>query len=240
MIKDRKLDIDDARTKMLEEASGVILYGLSIDSSTTEDDGLGRRLWDTHFPILWCLCPLDSPDNPCPCTGPIVWIPRAAVMATSPSNKLSKDGQIIEQVVVDDKTELVVDTISRIPVERFLSEQASRGSKNNNRGFCDNLLIPAPLQTTQEAGILWYEIELPSAKANGKITGFNEKAEGINYLDWELEPDGEIRWQISDASTTVGGSVTVKKSSPGKVKILGEIEKQNFSIFACENKAELP
>jgi hypothetical protein len=31
------------------------------------------------FPILWCLCVHDSPDNPCPCNGPIIWIPEGSI-----------------------------------------------------------------------------------------------------------------------------------------------------------------
>lgn len=31
------------------------------------------------IPILWCFCVHDSPDNPCPCTGPIIWFPRSSI-----------------------------------------------------------------------------------------------------------------------------------------------------------------
>lgn len=31
------------------------------------------------IPILWCLCVHDSPDSPCPCDGPIIWIPEISI-----------------------------------------------------------------------------------------------------------------------------------------------------------------
>ncbi len=135
MSSNGPMDINDTRTGMIEEDAGPTLLGRLIDASSAQADGLDRGLWDTHLPIQLCLCVHDSSTNPCHCIGPILWIPRVAILQSSPVVRYSEDGRVIDRVIVRRKTELVVDVASSVSVGRFLGDQSVR-SEQNSAAIC--------------------------------------------------------------------------------------------------------
>jgi hypothetical protein len=237
MNKPTALDINDARARMIEEATGHSLLGLPIDASAAQADGLGRRLWETHLPILWCLCVQDSPANPCPCTGPIVWIPRAAVLQSGPTNRRSEDGRAIERVVVRRETELVIDAASRVAVERFLAEQGVRGSRHSEGQLCGDLLLPAPQQTTQDSGILWYRVQVDEAAKSVVILAFDGDGREAGRHVTRQTNEQAFSFAIERGETRLEGQLALIPQENGGLVIRGHLDAQEFKIVSVKGKA---
>ncbi|WP_425084947.1 hypothetical protein [Ruegeria profundi] len=127
MSKGKSLSINEARN-LVEAAAGVTIFGQRIkEGSSNKRSSLGRGLWETHFPILWCFCVQDSPNNPCPCTGPIVWIPHNSVVKSEQSKFRSEADETIDQIVVHRNTMIVVEGDSRVSIEHFLQNPRGGG-----------------------------------------------------------------------------------------------------------------
>lgn len=246
MNKTDALDINDARARMIEEAAGRTLLGLPIAASAAQADGLGRGLWDTHLPILWCLCVHDSPDNPCPCTGPIVWVPRAGILESGLSNRRSDDGRMIERVVVRRKTELVVDAASRVPVERFLAEQAARGSMDSDGPLRGDLLLPAPSQTTQDSSVLWYRVQVDEAAKSVTILAFDGDGSDAGRHITRQTGEQAFSFAILRGTMRLEGQLALVPLADGGLTIRGDIDGQDFKIMrpkgeiaSCEAEGRL-
>jgi hypothetical protein len=222
---------------MIEEAPGLTLLGLPIDASAAQTDELGRRLLDTHLPILWCLCVHDSPDSPCPCTGPIVWVPRIAILQSGPSNRLSDDGRAIERVTVRRKTELVVDATSHVLVERFLAEQRARRAADSNERLCGDLLLPAPPQTTQESGVLWYRVQVDEVAKSVAILAFDGDGREAGRHVTRQTGEQAVSFAIERGATRVKGQLALVPLEDGGLAIRGSLDGEDFKIMHLKGKA---
>lgn len=67
------------------------------------------------IPIFWCLCVWDSPESPCACNGPIVWLPHG-------SFRIRKQAQREQEGLVD----INIDANTRV----FIEDSREVGGKN--------------------------------------------------------------------------------------------------------------
>jgi hypothetical protein len=68
------------------------------------------------IPILGCLCVHDSPESPCPCKGPIFWIPEKDILfkqATRRQATVGRAEQSLLEIQLHPMTKLFVDTTSK-------------------------------------------------------------------------------------------------------------------------------
>lgn len=109
MIHDREHVMPDYLT-MLQQ---------SDNSGTTTVTGVVARrpasgLWGPKgcFPILICLCVHDRSDNPCPCDGPIIWIPDRSVKSKKEHRQGTKESNstdLMMEIAVDSKARVFID-----------------------------------------------------------------------------------------------------------------------------------
>ncbi len=247
MRSKKKLDINDAKSKMITKTSGLELLGLPIDASSAQNDELSRKLWDTHFPFLWCLCVQDSPDNPCPCTGPIVWVPRTAILRSEALNRTSEDGRVIERLEIRRETELVVDMVTHITVERFLNEQHPHRSINTTHHLCSDLLIPAPAETTQESGILWYKLQVNESAKSVAIFAFNSEGGEVGQHITYQTGKNAFSFTVEQEAAKVKGEIELFSEGRSGVTIQGTINEESIDInyrqgnsTSCKAEEERP
>ncbi len=230
MSQNDPLTMNEARARMIEEETeGIALQGLAIHASTVQADGLDRGPWDTHLPFLWCLCVQDSPDNPCRCTGPIVWIPRAEIVQSSPSSRCSADGREIEQIIVQRRTELIVDAASRIPVEQFLAERGAH--KHTGSSECelrDFVTIPDCCNSNTRIK----SVELLYSEGKMQLVGRDKNNSNVSTLSIDLTTgcENEIGFVI-DSDERVRGVGVLDVLSDKEERITGTINGADFSIY---------
>lgn len=67
------------------------------------------------FPIEWCLCVQDSPENPCPCKGLVLWLPTFP-RAVRKTGTRSSDDEAIYDFELDPDAEVIVELQMSIPL----------------------------------------------------------------------------------------------------------------------------
>jgi len=104
------------------------------------------RLFDIRgcTPILLCLCVHDSPDNPCPCKGPIFWIPNGDILFRQETRRQGLVGGTRQSMI-----ELRIQPKSRV----FLDQT----SKSSEKGFGDRMVVTRTEkgEFTPVAGEVW-------------------------------------------------------------------------------------
>ena len=69
-------------------------------------------------PILFCLCVHSSPDNPCPCDGPVAWIPDASIIHKQTTRRFAKilgERRALVELQVKPELRIFVDTTIKLP-----------------------------------------------------------------------------------------------------------------------------
>ena len=69
-----ELTYESALTKTAGSRSELTIHGRLVSRPSNQIGGPRGCI-----PILFCLCVQDTPDNPCPCSGPIVWFPEGSI-----------------------------------------------------------------------------------------------------------------------------------------------------------------
>jgi hypothetical protein len=93
-------------------------------------------------PIWWCLCVQDSMQNPCPCTGPIVWVPDDWVKRSVDSGRQSSSGLPIVAIKADAKGRVYVDTTVKLGGHRGADVALVRGKDNDFSPLDQEVWIP--------------------------------------------------------------------------------------------------
>lgn len=97
----------------IEESGGagsVTLTGVPIQRTGSTLDLKGC------IPILNCFCVHDSPDSPCPCTGPIFWIPEKDILFKQERRRQGLVGgseQAMMEIRLHPKTRVFLDRTTR-------------------------------------------------------------------------------------------------------------------------------
>jgi hypothetical protein len=91
----------DIRDAQHERATTVRVTGIPIAAE--------RERPSTMKGIQHCLCIQDSPDNPCPCTGPILWVPNDALLRVMPAGRRDDQGRALMLFIIRRDARLIVE-----------------------------------------------------------------------------------------------------------------------------------
>ncbi|MDD9716903.1 hypothetical protein PVW48_09120 [Dinoroseobacter sp. PD6] len=241
----RQLDYDTARAQLVEDAATVAIHGIALKESDAK--ATARGFWETHFPILWCLCVQDSPDNPCPCTGPIVWLPRDGVVRSEPALRRSDEGRAIDRYRVTRGAKVLVDRIESLPVEALLRDPAPKpgGCGCGTTGSADLLTLPAPRETTAESGITIYRVAVDETGPSVTITGLDPQGRELARHVTRQTDDMTAEFEITRGALCLRGALSLSEGRDGRGHIAGQIDGAAFDLpidrtGACAPARELP
>ena len=119
----------ELKRDLIEDSAVTTIYGVPVEFDA--DDGriggeLSIGLTDGKFIPIWgfCFCVQDSPDNPCRCHGPIIWLPKDKIFKAGKTGRKDTGSNEIFWFRLDQNTKIVVD--AQIPSTAGLYEQALR------------------------------------------------------------------------------------------------------------------
>jgi hypothetical protein len=99
------------------------------------------------------------------------------------------------------------------------------------------VLIPAPPQTRQETGVVWFEASFDPRQATARVTGFAARDRALSTLEARIFPDARVTGVISNGDSSVTIEIRGQKSQPGDVRIEGLINEQPFMISGAPGEA---
>lgn len=118
------LSYEDVKARRLNDALSKQIYGIPIEIPEDRNQIAGRRFQ----PILGCLCVQDSPENPCPCSDFIIWLPLDKVIASRETERRSVDSQPLYLFTVASDAEVLIEdrvrTCRMLDLERVLKSNA--------------------------------------------------------------------------------------------------------------------
>lgn len=65
-------------------------------------------------PILWCFCVQDTPSNPCPCMGPIIWLPEGQTIHIRESRRTGQQDDTLVEVDLPSDARVFLDETREI------------------------------------------------------------------------------------------------------------------------------
>jgi hypothetical protein len=95
------LSIGEVRSRQYERAMTISIVGLGVRG----DRALVRGLRGVQH----CLCVQDSPESPCPCSGPLIWVSEEDIVAERPAGRRDREGRELTTFAVRRDARLVVD-----------------------------------------------------------------------------------------------------------------------------------
>jgi len=126
-------------------AATVSIQGVPIKGHEASRSARGGR-----FPIGSCVCVQDSPENPCPCDGPLIWLPTTGVIKDELTQRRSRAGEQIHVYTFARNTTAIVETRVSAPLSavaavlnnpteaRRLGEQVLGGRSVDGKGNTDS------------------------------------------------------------------------------------------------------
>jgi hypothetical protein len=106
------LSAEGARSELFERATTVPIVGIPLKGEREFARGLRG--------IRHCLCVQDSPDNPCPCTGPLLWISKEDIVSEGPAGRRDRDARELTRLAVRRDARLVVERPRAVRADRYL------------------------------------------------------------------------------------------------------------------------
>jgi hypothetical protein len=116
------LTYDDARSAQLERLTTTRIVGVPLKKGNASRS----MRWIVH-----CLCVQDSPDNPCPCDGPILGIPNDALLREKSSGRRDEEGRELTEFLIRRDARLIVESPRAVRADVYagLMNRRVRGRK---------------------------------------------------------------------------------------------------------------
>ena len=90
------------------------------------------------IPILWCLCVHDSPDNPCPCNGPIIWFPERSIRGR---RKMKHGGEGLIEIDVEASTKVFLEDTREVGGKESGARLMRLGADGQFEAVADTLWV---------------------------------------------------------------------------------------------------
>jgi hypothetical protein len=106
---------EEMKEKQLEDTMVTKIHGvpLHLEGSQLDFDSNGA-----FWPIAWCLCVQDSPDNPCPCKDPIiVWLPKDKILKSGKSRRKNHEGSEVYWFEMTNGADVMVEELHSLKVK---------------------------------------------------------------------------------------------------------------------------
>lgn len=109
---------DTSRSRKIGRGAGIEIHAtlLAPDSAPLRAGGLEKFF----IPLIYCLCVQDSPDNPCPCHGPVVWLKRDDILASQVGVRRGAGGERVDRFIVAPGATVIVDSATEMTIERIV------------------------------------------------------------------------------------------------------------------------
>lgn len=136
------------RVELMQSESSRTKPRIVISGVPLESDDAGRQA------IVSCLCVQDSPENPCPCDGPIVWFPKESVLESRRMSQVSSEGEARYEYGLDPNAAVTVELVRTASASKVASLLGNAGKKDANQRQRGRTLgvMTAPIQGTGAAG----------------------------------------------------------------------------------------
>ena len=112
------LSVNEARSRQYERAMTVPIVGIGL--------GGGREFMPGLRGIQHCLCVQDSPESPCPCNGPLIWVTEEDIVAERPAGRRDREGRDLTMFAVRRDARLVVERPRSISAHTYMRIAALR------------------------------------------------------------------------------------------------------------------
>ncbi|CAA9247097.1 MAG: hypothetical protein AVDCRST_MAG93-1577 [uncultured Chloroflexia bacterium] len=146
------------------------------------------------IPILWCLCVHDSPDNPCPCNGPIVWLPEWIAQSAGPTGRMgfvNGAKQPLASFTIDASSKIYVDASVRLGGGERSRVALQRDAAGDLKPVKAEIIVPRYLPI--QVGMLSDALELISG--DDRLTTMAKQAPGP--LGWVVAAF-KAGWEIGE------------------------------------------
>lgn len=97
---------EESRRSALATAVSVQIEGIPLDQS--EEMRIGKKGW---FPIGGCICVTE----PCPCDGPIVWLPEDGVVVRESTGRKTEGGDEVMRFLLEKNAKVILEAF--LPVK---------------------------------------------------------------------------------------------------------------------------
>jgi hypothetical protein len=106
----------EMKEKQLQDTWVTKIHGVPLE---LEGNILDLNSNGVFWPILGCLCVQDSPDNPCPCKGPIVWLPKDKILKSGKSGRNNHEGSEVHWFEVANGAEIMVEELHTLKIKDY-------------------------------------------------------------------------------------------------------------------------
>lgn len=139
------------------------------------------------IPILWCLCVHDSPDNPCPCNGPIIWCPKRSILRR---RKLEPQAEGLVEITVEAATKVFLEDSREVGGKGSGTQLLRMATDGRSEPLAETLWLqeftPMRIDRLQKALELIERHPQLSAIAKKKGKGFWGKIVAAFEAGWEI------------------------------------------------------
>jgi hypothetical protein len=112
------LSINEARSRQYERAMTVPIVGIGLEG--------GREFRAGLRGIQHCLCVQDSPESPCPCNGPLIWVTEEDIVAERPAGRRDREGLDLTMFAIRRDARLVIERTRSISAYTYTRIAALR------------------------------------------------------------------------------------------------------------------
>lgn len=127
-----------------ERSSTRKMHGVPIHNI---DGGFDIAKMGLPFPVTWCLCVQDSPQNPCPCRDFVLWLPTFPKAVKKTGSK-DVDGRDVYEFSMPSDAEVLVDL--QMPLKLSTLQRLAAGTARRRRGRV--VVVSGSAAATSSAG----------------------------------------------------------------------------------------
>lgn len=102
---------EDTHANQLLTAGTIEIRGVPLEMTS--------KLIKGRIPVQHCICVQDTPENPCPCSGRILWLPEIGVLAREMTGRRDAQGREIASFRVSGATEILVESVDISRADRL-------------------------------------------------------------------------------------------------------------------------
>lgn len=102
---------EDAKSRALNRAASKRIQQV-VEIDRSEQLIAGQK----HLAFIHCLCVQDSPENPCPCRGPLFWVPSDLIFRSEPTGRKSVEGDEVVNIDIAEDAHVIFEMPLRLKV----------------------------------------------------------------------------------------------------------------------------
>jgi hypothetical protein len=117
-------ETDNSHSRTIACNVGVEIYATLLAPDVASSRSIGLEKF--FMPIIYCVCVQDSPNHPCPCYGPIVWLKRDDILSLQVGVRQGAGGERVDRFIVTPGATAIVDSAHEMRIERIVEVSGRR------------------------------------------------------------------------------------------------------------------